>query len=150
MTFYEANPDVKPVGAEVAEFDDSPTVTGERPWPGQVSRSEGDDTTRPGKPSVEEAAVDGDVHTFAIRFARPDGAVDGCIIVISGTAASIWGVSEREAAATLAGVIDTSVPRPLPTAFRFASDTVPPSLPLAAVCQEMATGRWSAFVTRRP
>jgi hypothetical protein len=37
MTFYEGNPDVKPVGAEVAEFVDAPSQVVERPWPGEQS-----------------------------------------------------------------------------------------------------------------
>src|SRR5947209_6975072 len=84
---------------------------------------------KPGKPTVNEIEADGDMHTFAIRFMAADGSSDGCMIVISDTAASIWNVSASDAAGSLAEVIDTAVPRPLPTAFRFASDTVPPSLP---------------------
>jgi hypothetical protein len=101
---------------------------------------------RPGKPRVTEQEVDGDRHTFAVRFSRSDGRSDGCTLLITATSASVWRVSEREAAETIATTIDTAVPRPLPAAFRFADDTVPPSLPLGALCQEIVNGNWNAFV----
>jgi hypothetical protein len=99
-----------------------------------------------GMPGITDELVDGDDHTFKVRFGR----ADACTLVITATAASIWRISEREAAETLAAVIDTVVPRPLPPAFRFAADTVPPSLPLAAVCSEMANGAWTAYVAAMP
>ncbi len=152
MTFYESNPEVKSTGAEVAEFDDAPPVTEERPWPGEESPAtgagSGTATGRPGAPTILDERVDKDAHTFTVQLTDRTGAAERCTLLITATAASVWNTSERDAAEALAGAIDTAVPRPLPGAFRFASDTVPPSLPLAAVCQEIATGRWEAFVER--
>jgi hypothetical protein len=103
------------------------------------------DDPRTRRAVIVEREVVADGRTFDVRFSTAPGVVDECTVTITNTAATVWRTSEREAAEALAVAIDVGVPRPLPPAFRFASDTIPPSLPLAAICQEITTGRWSAF-----
>jgi hypothetical protein len=148
MTFYEANPDAKRVGAEVDEFVDAPAIIEERPWPGSDPAVNPDvEHARPQHPTIVDEQVVGDEHTFAVQFTDSNGVSEICSLVVTATAASVWRTSEREAAGALAGAIDVAVPRALPAVFRFASETIPPSLPLAAVCQEITTGRWKGFTT---
>jgi hypothetical protein len=96
--------------------------------------------------TLHEDTVTGDEHRFTAVVSRRDGTDARYAITVTGPVAAVWCTSPGEAAAALAAAIDQAGPEPLPSHFRFGSETVPPSLPLGAICQTIVMGKWAAFV----
>jgi hypothetical protein len=96
--------------------------------------------------TLHEDTVTGDEHRFTAVVRRRDGTDARYAITVTAPAAAVWCISPGEAAAALAAAIDQAGPDPLPSHFRFGSETVPPSLPLGAICQTIVMGKWAAFV----